>query len=291
MNEKDWLIILAVYQHKNITRAAEQLYTSQPALSYRLKQIERKLAIRLFDEHGKGLVFSAQGEFLVSHAEKVLRDMQQLKINLHSLDERQQGEIRIGVSSNYAAYRLPALLARFRQQYPGVSINLISGYSEEIFQRLQRDEIHLALVKDDFNWKEGKRLVDEDYYYLVSQHELNVGLLPHLPQIKINHGPHITQQIERWWNANYSLAPRIAMTVDKLEVCLAMVNQGLGYAIISSYLPLPDALFRLPIHVDGLAVTNKTWLLYRNARDASALTLPFIQMLTHDAALPGAPEQ
>ncbi|CAH0248026.1 HTH-type transcriptional regulator HdfR [Rahnella aquatilis] len=47
MNEKDWLILRAVYQHKNITRAAEQLYTSQPALSYRLRQIESKLAIRL----------------------------------------------------------------------------------------------------------------------------------------------------------------------------------------------------------------------------------------------------
>ncbi|NDL65198.1 LysR family transcriptional regulator [Acerihabitans arboris] len=291
MNEKDWLIIRAVYHHKNITRAAEQLYTSQPALSYRLKQIERKLAIQLFDENSKGLAFSAQGEFLASHADKVLRDMQQLKINLHSLDEQQQGEIRIGVSSNYAAYRLPALLARFRQQYPGVSINLISGYSEEIFQRLQRDDIHLALVKDDFNWKEGKQLVDEDYYYLVSQHEINFGLLPHLPQIKINHGPHITQLIERWWNANFSLAPRIAMTVDKLEVCLAMVNQGLGYAIISSYLPLPDALYRLPISVDGQAVTNKTWLLHRHACEASPMTQPFIQMLADYAALPAARER
>lgn len=53
MNEKDWLILRAVYQHKNITRAAEQLYTSQPALSYRLRQIERKLAIRLFEEGQK----------------------------------------------------------------------------------------------------------------------------------------------------------------------------------------------------------------------------------------------
>ncbi|WP_413727384.1 LysR family transcriptional regulator [Sodalis sp. RH19] len=286
MNEKDWLIIRAVYQHKNITRAAEQLYTSQPALSYRLKQIERKLAIQLFDENSKGLAFSAQGEFLASHADKVLRDMQQLKINLHSLDEQQQGEIRIGVSSNYAAYRLPALLERFRRQYPGVSISLTSGYSEEIFQRLQRDEIHLALVKDDFNWKEGKRLIDEDCYYLISQHELNFSLLPHLPQIKINHGPHITQLIERWWNANFSLAPRIAMTVDKLEVCLAMVNHGLGYAIISSYLPLPDSLFRLPITVDGQAVKNRTWLLHRQACDTSALTLPFIQMLADAAGLP-----
>ncbi|WP_413736169.1 LysR family transcriptional regulator [Sodalis sp. RH21] len=283
MNEKDWLIIRTVYQHKNITRAAGHLYTSQPALSYRLRQIERKLAIKLFDDGGKGLVFSAQGEYLASHAEKILRDLQQLKINLHTLNEQQQGELRIGVSSNYAAYRLPELLARFRQQYPGVSLHLISGYSEEIFHRLQRDEIDLALVKDDFNWKEGKQLIDEDNYYLISQHEVDFGLLPHLPQIKIHHGPHITQLIERWWNANFVLAPRVAMTVDKLEVCLAMVNHGLGYAIISSYLPLPETLYRLPISVDGQAVKNKTWLLYRHACDHAPMVLPFITMLNERA--------
>ena len=287
MNEKDWLIIRAVHHHKNITRAAEHLYTSQPALSYRLKQIERKLAIRLFDEGAKGLVFSAQGEYLASQADRVLRDLQQLKINLHTLNEQQQGELRIGVSSNYAAYRLPELLARFHRQYPGVSLVLTSGYSEEIFQALQRDDIHLALVKDDFNWKEGKQLIDEDNYYLVSQHEIDFGLLPHLPQIKIHHGPHITQLIERWWNANFSLAPRIAMTVDKLEVCLAMVNQGLGYAIVSSYLPLSDDWYRLPISVGGQAVTNKTWLLYRHGDDNAPMVLPFITLLNDGAGLVG----
>ncbi|MCX2945797.1 LysR family transcriptional regulator, partial [Rahnella perminowiae] len=168
MNEKDWLILRAVYQHKNITRAAEQLYTSQPALSYRLRQIERKLAIRLFEEGQKGLTFSAQGEYLAQHAVTVLNDLQQLKLNLHSLDQEQQGEISLGVSSNYAAYRLPPLLSQFRQTHPGIRVNLMSGFSEEIIQKLLRGEIDIALVKDDFNWKESKHLIEEDDYVLVN---------------------------------------------------------------------------------------------------------------------------
>ncbi|MDR3433147.1 MAG: LysR family transcriptional regulator [Rouxiella aceris] len=283
MNEKDWLIIVSVYQHKNITRAAQQLYTSQPALSYRLKQIERKLAIRLFDESQKGLVFSAQGEFLAQHAQKVLRDLQQLKENLHSLDHTRQGEISLGVSSNYAAYRLPPLLNRFRQSHPGIRINLMSGLSEDIFTLLQRGEIDIAIVKDNYHWKEGQQLIDEDDYLLISEHDFDFALLPHLPQIRIVHGQHVTQLLERWWNAHFTHAPNIAMTVDKLEVCLGMVTHGLGYAIVASYLPLPEKLYRRAITLEGKAVKNQTWLLYRQQIAANPMMQSFIHILQSNA--------
>lgn len=279
MNEKDWLILRAVYQHKNITRAAEQLYTSQPALSYRLRQIERKLAIRLFEEGQKGLVFSAQGEYLAQHAVTVLSDLQQLKLNLHSLDQAQQGEISLGVSSNYAAYRLPPLLSQFRQTHPGIRVSLMSGFSEDIIQKLLRGEIDMALVKDDFNWKEGKHLIEEDDYVLVNSQDFDFALLPHMPQIKIHHGAHVTQLIERWWNANFSHAPNITMEVDKLEVCMAMVEHGLGYAIVATYLPLPEHFYRRPVSVDGTTVKNRTWLLHRHNLNATPYMQAFIHLL------------
>ncbi|WP_158785241.1 LysR family transcriptional regulator [Pantoea sp. BAV 3049] len=280
MNEKDWLIIRTVWQYKNITRAAEQLFTSQPALSYRLKQIERKLSIQLFEESGRGLTFSAQGRYLAQHAETVLDELHLLKTTLQSLNGPQQGKLRIGVSSNFAAYRLPDLLAEFSQQHPGININLVSGLSEEMYLKLQRGDVHLALVKDDYGWKEGKRLIDEDNYYLISRQPIDLALLPHLPQIKINHGGHITRLIERWWNANYSLAPRVAMSVDKLEVCLAMVERGMGYAIVSSYQPLAESLFRTPIVVGNEPVKSRTWLLYRHASADAAVTLPFVELFS-----------
>lgn len=280
MNEKDWLIIRTVWQYKNITRAAEQLFTSQPALSYRLKQIERKLSVQLFEENGRGLTFSAQGRYLAQHAETVLAELQLLKTTLQNLNGPQQGELRIGVSSNFAAYCLPDLLHQFSQQHPGISVRLVSGLSEEMYIRLQRGDVHLALVKDDYGWKEGKRLVNEDNYYLISRQPLDLAQLPHLPQIKINHGGHITRLIERWWNASYSTAPHITMNVDKLEVCLAMVERGMGYAIVSSYQPLAESLFRVPLFVGDEPVKSRTWLLYRHASADAAVTLPFVELFS-----------
>lgn len=278
MNEKDWLIIHTVWHHQNVTRAAEQLFTSQPALSYRLKQIERKLGVTLFEEGGRPLTFSAQGRFLAQHAAKMLHESQQLRQTLQSLSQPRQGELRLGVTSNYAAYRLPDILARFSKMHPGIRVNLLSGLSEEIYQHLQREAIHAALVKDDFHWRHGKRLVDIDDYWLVSLQPLDLRLLPQLPQIRINHGGHITHLIERWWNANYSLAPRVAMQVDKLEVCLAMVERGLGYAIVSSYQPLPAHLWCQPISVAGEALKSRTWLLWHHASADASVIQPFTEM-------------
>jgi len=69
------------------------------------------------------------------------------------------------------------------------------------------------------------------------------------------------------------------MTVDKLEVCLGMVTHGLGYAIISSYLPLPESLYRRPISLEGQQVKNRTWLLYRHNIESSPVMQSFIHIL------------
>lgn len=264
MDDKDWLIIRTVYQLKNITRAAQLLHTSQPALSYRLKQIERKLDVPLFDTRHKMLTFTLQGEQIAHYASKVLQDYQQMRDDLRHTGDCLRGEIRIGASSNYAAYRLPKILRRFTQSHPQVAVNVTSGLSQEIFGQLQRNEVHLALVKDHLSWKEGKQRVDENRFFVVNHTPVNLRDLPRLPQIRISHGPHISTLLDRWWNAEFSDPPQIAMTVDKMEVCLEMVKHGLGYAILSDYLPFDAALHPWPI-VDERQqpLVNHTWLLYR----------------------------
>ena len=280
MNEKDWLIIATVWHQQNITRAARQLYLTQPALSYRLKQIEQKLEIQLFEGNGRKLVFSAQGRYLAEHATKMLTESQQLRQTLQALRHPGPGELRLGVTSNYAAYCLPEILAGFCQEHSDLHVNVVSGLSKEMYEKLQRDEIDIAVTKDDYGWKEQKRLIRKDQYQLISAKPIDMELLPQLPQIYINHGGHTAQLIERWWNAHYRLAPRISMQVDKLEVCLAMVVHGLGYAIISGYQTLPESLFCQPLSLEGNDSDSYTWLLYRQQGLLNPAQRSFIELFS-----------
>ncbi len=280
MNEKDWLIIATVWHQQNITRAAKQLYLTQPALSYRLRQIEQKLGIQLFEGSGRKLVFSAQGRYLAEHAGKMLAESQQLRQTLQALKHPGPGELRLGVTSNYAAYCLPEILAGFCRQHSNLHVNVVSGLSSEMYEKLQRDEVDIAITKDDYGWREAKRLIRKDHYFLISARPIDMNELPQLPQIYINHGGHTAQLIDRWWNAHYRLAPRISMQVDKLEVCLAMVLHGLGYAIISGYQPLPDSLYCQPLSLEGTDSDSYTWLLYRHQSEENSVLHSFLELFS-----------
>jgi len=281
MNDRDWQILQAVHDTRNVTRAAERLYTSQPALSYRLKRLEAYFGIKLFERDGRTLVFTQEGEHLVRHAQRMLREDTRIREDLARMQRHPHGEIRIGVSSNYAAYRLPRLLAAFQQRHAGASFSLVSGLSQDIFAQLQRDEIHLALVRDSFNWKERRLIVDEDPFYLFSRDAIDFDDLPRLPRIVLDSSAYNSRLLADWWNARYVEPPRVAMTVDKIEICMAMVRHGLGYAIVSSIaLDDDDRLHRYPItHPDGQQITNKTWLLYRTQSERLPLLEQLIAML------------
>ncbi|QTF06775.1 LysR family transcriptional regulator [Brenneria izadpanahii] len=285
MDDKDWLIIRTVYELKNITRAAQQLHTSQPALSYRLRQIERKLNVQLFDMSGKVLTFTPQGEQIVYYADRILNDYQQMKEALLLADERLRGEIRIGAYSNYAAYRLPALMRRYHDRYPDVELRLVTGLSHDIFAQLQRGEIHLALVREETHWKEGKRVVDRNHYYAINRHPLALADLPTLPQIRISNMPYpyVGDTIDRWWNSVFSQPPHIVMTVDKIEICLELVKHGLGFALLADYLDFPPELHPQLLHdADGRALDNHTWLLYRHSAVFSPRLAHFIDLFSEE---------
>lgn len=282
MDDKDWLIVRTLWELKNITRAAQQLQTSQPALSYRLRQIEQKLDVRLFDISGKTLIFTPQGEQIVWYAERFLSDWRQMKESLALADDRLRGEIRIAAYSNYAAYRLPALMRRYHDRYPDVELRLVTGYSHDIMAQLQRGDIHLALVREESNWKEGKRMVDRNHYYAINRKPFRLDDLPMLPQIRISgvSSPHIGDVIDRWWNQRFSQAPHIVMTVDKIEICMELVKHGLGYALVANYLDFPPELHSqvLP-DADGYPLPNHTWLLYRHSALVTPRLAHFIELL------------
>lgn len=268
MDTKDWLIIRTLWKLKNITRAAQQLQTSQPALSYRLRQIEKKLDVRLFDISSKELIFTPQGEQVAWYAQRYLKDWRQMRESLALEDDRLRGEICIGAYSNYAAYRLPALMRRYHDRFPEVELRLVTGYSHEIMAQLQRGDVHLALVRDESNWKEGKLMVDRNHYYAINRNPFSIDDLPMLPQIRISgvSSPYIGDTIDRWWNQRFSEAPHIVMTVDKIEIGMELVKHGLGYALLANYLDFPpDLHVQVLLDADGYPLPNHSWLLYRNS--------------------------
>ena len=107
MNDKDWEIIKTLHEERSITRAANRLYLSQPALTYRLDQIEKEMDIQLFMRSTKGINFTSAGERLVTYAEKMLREYFDMKRFVKSQDGQINGMLRLGSSAVFAHNQLP----------------------------------------------------------------------------------------------------------------------------------------------------------------------------------------
>ncbi|MGW7798519.1 LysR family transcriptional regulator [Staphylococcus xylosus] len=104
MNFRDLEVIKILDDERNITSAATKLYISQPSLSYKINTLEQELGVPLLIRSKKGIRFTAQGSHLVDYAKKTLNGFNKMKDYLHSIDNEDEGVIRLGVSQNLARY-------------------------------------------------------------------------------------------------------------------------------------------------------------------------------------------
>ena len=102
MEDKDWFIIKTLYEEKNITKAAERLFITQPALTYRLQVIEQELGAKIVNRGKKGIEFTKEGEYVFRYAEKMIYEFQKLKETLQNMDNKIQGTFRLAVTASFA---------------------------------------------------------------------------------------------------------------------------------------------------------------------------------------------
>lgn len=269
MDEKDWFIIKAIHEERNITKAAEKLYTSQPALTYRLQQMEENLKVKLVLRNKKGIKFTPEGEYLVKYANQMILELQKTRDYVLNMNNNIEGIIRIGVSSNFGHYRLPSILKSFLQNYPNVQFNVTTGWSSKINKLIQNEDVHLGIVRGDYTWYGPKVLIEKEHLTIISKENINIEKLPNLPCINYVTDHLLKKIIDDWWLERFSHPPNYTMKVDKIETCKEMVRHGLGYAIIPSIcLQSRDREQFHTIHltsIKGEPIWRDTWLMYQES--------------------------
>jgi DNA-binding transcriptional LysR family regulator len=146
MNPHHLRTFLAVRRHRNYTRAAEEIFLTQPAVSRQMRQLEEELGVRLFEQIGKSLHVTDAGETLAADAEKLLGAMERTAEAVRSHRSAERGFLRIGASTTPGFYLLPDILGRFHRRFPTVAIHYTVENSLRIERMLVRNEIDLGFV-------------------------------------------------------------------------------------------------------------------------------------------------
>lgn len=267
MNEKDWVILEALYKEKNITRAAEQLYITQPALTYRLQALEQEFETKIVTRGKKGIEFTIEGEYVYRYAQKMNLEWRKVKEKIKNVHDEIQGTLRLAVSGSFANYPLPSLLKDFLSLHPNLEINLISGGSKEVVHLVDKQEVHIGIIRGDHFWAESKHTINEEPLIIASKQKITLEQLPHMPRIVYSIDYNLEQTIDNWWNSYFKKPSHITMKVNQMETCKRMVSQGLGYAIFPSLAIIEDEdLFQLKlVDHDNKVIMRKTALIYKDA--------------------------
>lgn len=266
MNEKDWTILHTIYEERNITKAAEKLYLSQPALTYRLQQLEREFGTMIVARGKRGVEFTSQGEYIAQYATKMILQLRNTKEYVQNMGREIKGVLRMGVSSTIARYPLPPILKEFVSLYPNVEIDLKTGWSAEIYHMLQKEEVHLGFVRGNYVWPEEKYLFCEEPIVIVSKEPIkSIKDLPKLRRVNYQTDQSLKTTIDNWWQETFEQPPTINMEVDRIDTCKQMVLMGLGYAILPSMSLLKDEdVHKINItKKNNKPITRKSWLFYR----------------------------
>ncbi|SFE61080.1 DNA-binding transcriptional regulator, LysR family [Paenibacillus algorifonticola] len=263
MEDRDWLILNALYKHKNITKTAQSLFMSQPALTSRLQQIEKEFGVTMVQRGRRGVDFTPQGEYMVKTAEEMLKKYQKIKDDLLNMENRVTGTLRLGVGFFFTKNKLPTVLKMFKEQYPDVEYKVIAGQSKAIHQLIFNQDVHIGFIRGDYAWNEEKHFLFQDTLCIVSKNEIQLDELPYRPRIDYKTDYVLKASIDNWWAENYSVPPLVGMEVDQIDACREMIVNGLGYAIMPSMYFHENLLTKVEIkNKEGKPIIRYTWMFY-----------------------------
>lgn len=135
-----------VYELRSFSRAAAELYLSQPTISSHVSTLERELKVRLFDRLGREVHPTPAGDILYRHGKEAFSSLNHAAAEIQLLQDRVAGDLFVGGSTIPANYFLPAMLAKFKEIYPDVNLSLALGDSLEIVKRVASGDLQLGVV-------------------------------------------------------------------------------------------------------------------------------------------------
>jgi DNA-binding transcriptional LysR family regulator len=134
-------------RRQSVSRAADALFISQPALTARLKGLEADLGAQLFVRGPRGMRLTDAGSTFLPYAVRSLETLTDGRMQVNALERGGAGRLAIGAAPAVSTYVLPPLLKRFSEGYPRVSISVRTGHSEEILDLVLREQVTVGLVR------------------------------------------------------------------------------------------------------------------------------------------------
>ena len=245
---------LMVAETGSFSRAAENLFITQPAISKRISTLEFALDCKLFDRLGKTVQLTQAGTALIPGYQRILAEISEAERIVSTLRTRVSGHLRFGTSHHIGLHRLPPILRQYTNNYQDVELDIQFMDSEQAAALILKGDIELALVTlpDDIDkpfttipvWSDPMECVVAKDHVLAKQKTVNKTQLTKHGVLIQSHSTHTRDIIDRALKLDADT--KIIMESNYLETIKAMIQNGLGWGVLPESM-IDNSLHRLKI--------------------------------------------
>ncbi len=228
-----------VARHGTVSRAAEALFVSQPALTARIQGLERTLGGELFIRGRHGSRLTEAGTAFLPYVERALATLQRGREAVAEVTSGSGGRLTIGAAPAVSTYVLPSMLHRFQSDHPGVRLSVRSGHSEDVLEMVLREEVEVGLMRPIHHAEVISSLLYEDELVLVVHHGHPFASSGRIRMERMASEYLIlfdrTSSYHELTSAVFrqaGIAPRGYLEVDNIDAAKRMVEQRLGIALL-----------------------------------------------------------
>lgn len=140
-------VFYTVAQRLSFTKAAAELFITQPAVSKHIQELEEYHKIKLFERNGSRIAITAAGNVLLKHVKNIFDIYSEIDFDMNALLQTQSGVLRVGASTTVSQYIIPPVLAQFHQKLQDVQVRLWNGNTEQMETALLQQEIEIGIVE------------------------------------------------------------------------------------------------------------------------------------------------
>jgi DNA-binding transcriptional LysR family regulator len=276
----------ATARNSSFTKAAEELYITQPTVSTQVKQLTKAVGLPLFEQIGKRLHLTEAGGALLATCQEIFERLDNFEMTIADLKGTRQGRLKLGVITT-AKYFIPRLLGSFCQQYPGIDIALEVTNHQKLEERMLNNEDDLYIVSQptediDLCWEP----FAENPIVVIARKDHPLAGMPNIPITRLNDEPFImretgsgTRQAVQRLFTEHQVSVRTRLELGSNEAIKQAIAGGLGISALSKHTLISDAGELTILDIQEFPIPRHWYVSYLAGKQLSIIAEAFREYL------------
>ncbi|PSB02726.1 LysR family transcriptional regulator [Merismopedia glauca CCAP 1448/3] len=280
-----------VARHCSYTRAAEELFLTQPTVSMQMKQLTQAVGLPLFEQIGKRLYLTDAGQKLYTTCKDIFDRLSQFEMDIADMKGMKQGQLKLSTVTT-TKYFLPRILGPFCDRYPGIDVSLKFTNHEGIQQYLHENSSDLYILSqvpenlDVVSYKviENPLVVLAPYNHpLTKERQIPIARIAEEPFIMRESGSGTRQVVQKLFD-RHDLKLKVRLELSSNEAIKQAIVGGLGLSILSRHTLALEGMTKplAVLDVAGFPIQNYWYVIYPSGKQLSVVGRTFLNYLQQE---------